>query len=141
MASQIGHLHKQPVAVGARIWLFSRVQPHVSLEMVVAGESLGAHLALERLFTRVCALMVLQHVLVAEASVARLARELLVPPVLRSIGRGPIAPTSAPSAPTTCAKGWCRRRGYQGRRWGNSSGRSWGGAPRMASLPLLLLLF
>lgn len=78
VAPQIGHLHELPLAVRAMIRFFARVQSHVRLEVMVPGEAFVALGTGERFFAGVGALVVLQHVFVAEASVTHAALEHLV---------------------------------------------------------------
>lgn len=79
VTSQVGHLHKLTIAVCAVVWLLSSVQPHMSLEMVVTRETLVALFALERLLARVCPLVILKDVLVAETPITDATHEYLVP--------------------------------------------------------------
>jgi hypothetical protein len=51
------------------------MQTHVSLQMMIASESLVTLRALERFLARVCSFMILQDVFVAERTIANLARE------------------------------------------------------------------
>ena len=60
------------------------VQPHVRFQVVIAGEALAALFALERLLARVRPFVILQHVLVAERSVADGTRKHLVPRRVRA---------------------------------------------------------
>lgn len=71
------NLYELSIAVGAVVGLLPSVEPHVRLEVVVAGEALAALLALERLFPRVRPLVVLEDVLVAKGPVAYGAAEHL----------------------------------------------------------------
>ena len=66
MPPEVGHLHKLPVTVCARVRLLAGVEPHVCLEVVVSGEPFVAHLALEGLLTGMGALVVLQDMLVSK---------------------------------------------------------------------------
>jgi hypothetical protein len=78
MSAQVGHLHKLTIAVCTLVWLLSRVEPHVCLQVVVAGEPLLAHPAAERLLSSVSPLVVLQHVFVPEGAVTCATGEDLV---------------------------------------------------------------
>lgn len=80
VSAQVGHLHELAVAVGALVGFLPSVQPHVRLEVVVAGEPLLAHPTPERFLASVGSLVVLQHVLVAKGTVTRPAGEHLVAP-------------------------------------------------------------
>lgn len=60
------------------VWFLSGVQTHVCLQMMIARKSLPALQALEWFLARVRSLVVLQHVLVAEGSVADVTREHLL---------------------------------------------------------------
>ncbi len=44
MPSEVGDLHKLPVAVAAGVGLLSRMQAHMRLQVVVAGEAFVANL-------------------------------------------------------------------------------------------------
>lgn len=79
MASQVGHLNELAITVGAVIWFLTRMQTHVCLQVMIPCEALVAFGALEGLLAGVCALMILQDVLVAKAAGADLAGEALVP--------------------------------------------------------------
>ena len=85
MPPEIGHLNKEPVAVVAAVGLFTRVQSHVSFQVMVPCKPLVADFAHERFFARVSSLVILQHVLVTEASIASFARKRFLAPILRSI--------------------------------------------------------
>jgi hypothetical protein len=78
MSSQISNLHKLPVTVTTRIWFFSRMQPHVGLQMVVSGEALMALGAFKRLLASMRPLMVLQHVFIPKRAIANFAGEYFV---------------------------------------------------------------
>jgi hypothetical protein len=66
--------------MGTLIGLLSRVQPHVCLQVVVAGKPLFAYPTAERLLASVGPLVVLQHVFVPKGTVARPTGEDLVTP-------------------------------------------------------------
>lgn len=85
MSPQVCHLDELSVAVCAGVWLLSRVESHVSLEVVIPCKSFMAFLTFERFLPRVCSLVVLQHVLVAEGPVADVAGEHLLSPVLTPV--------------------------------------------------------
>ncbi len=63
--------------MSAIVRLLSCMEPHVGFQMVVPGEPLMTDPALERFFSSVGALVILQHVLVPERPVANLAGEHL----------------------------------------------------------------
>lgn len=75
VSAKVRHLDELAVAVSALVGFLARVQSHVRLEVVIAGESLLTDATAERLLARVSPLVVLQHVLVAEGPVARPAGE------------------------------------------------------------------
>ena len=83
VSPQVGHLHKLAVTVGAAVGLLSCtkhvnivmmgclvsltcVEPHVSLQMVIPGESFMTFFAFEGFLSCVGSLVVLQHVFVPE---------------------------------------------------------------------------
>jgi len=63
--------------MGAIVWLFSCMEPHVGLEMVVTCEPFVTNATLKRFLSCMGAFMVLQYMLVPERPVANLAREHL----------------------------------------------------------------
>lgn len=75
---EVGHLDELALAVGAVVGLFTRVQAHVRLKVVVTREPLVALLTLEGLLSGVRPLMILQHVLVSEGPVTNVAHEQFV---------------------------------------------------------------
>lgn len=86
MAPQVSDLHELPITVAAVVRFLACVQPHVCLEVVVAGETLVAFGTLKGLLAGVRSLVVLQDVLVAKGAAADLARKHLV--LVASDGRG-----------------------------------------------------
>ena len=86
MPAKVGHLHKLPVTVSACIRLFTRVEPHVSFQMMISGEAFATNFALKWLLTGVCTLVVLQNVFIAERSVADFACEDFIPAILLAVG-------------------------------------------------------
>jgi hypothetical protein len=80
MSAQVGHLHELAVAMATFVGLLSRVEPHVCLQMMVAGKPLFAHPTAERLLASVGPFVVLQHVFVSERTVTRPTGEDLVTP-------------------------------------------------------------
>jgi len=59
MSSQICDLNKLAVAMCAVVRLLPRVQTHVSLQVMVPGESFVTFLTFKGFLSRVCSLMVL----------------------------------------------------------------------------------
>ena len=59
MAPEVGNLNKLPVTVRAAVGLFTGMQPHVGLQMVVPRETFVTDLALKRFFPSVRTLMIL----------------------------------------------------------------------------------
>ena len=59
MSSQICNLNKLAVAVCAGVRLLTRVQTHVSLQVVVPCKSFMTFLTFKRFLSRVCSLVVL----------------------------------------------------------------------------------
>jgi hypothetical protein len=102
VSPQVCDLNKLSIAVGAVVRLLSSVQPHVRFEMVIPREPFVTDATLERFFTRVSALVVLQDVLVPERPIADFAGEDFVPTVVRvaaAVGRGCVSRSAPSSSP------------------------------------------
>lgn len=78
MPTEVGDLHEVAVTVCALVRLLPGVEPHVRLEVVIAGEPLFTHATAERLLACVGSLVVLQHVLVPEGTVTCLTGKRLL---------------------------------------------------------------
>ena len=64
--------------MGTAVGFFASMQTHMSLEVMITGESLVADFALERLFTRMSALVILKHMFVTETTITSLASKDLI---------------------------------------------------------------
>jgi len=80
MPTKVGHLHEMAVTMCAFVRLLPRVEPHVRLQVVIAGESLFTHTTAERLLACVGSLVILQHVFVSEGTMTRLTGKCLLAP-------------------------------------------------------------
>lgn len=65
------------ITVWTLVWLFSGMEAHMRLEMMISGETFMTFWTLKRFFTSVCPLMILEHVLIAETTVTDAASEAL----------------------------------------------------------------
>ena len=74
----------------ARVRFLSRVQTHVSFQMVITSEPFMANFAFERFLAGMRSLVVLQDVFVAEATVASFASENFVFAVIVARGRATV---------------------------------------------------
>ena len=60
------------------VWFFTRMQTHMSLEMMVTCEPFVTDFTLKRLFACMSTLVILKYMLVTEASITSLASEHLI---------------------------------------------------------------
>ena len=80
MPTKVSHLHEMAVTMCALVRLLPRVEPHVCLQVVIAGESLFTHTTAERLLACMGSLVILEHVFVPEGTVTRLTGKCLLAP-------------------------------------------------------------